>query len=57
MDPLYDPRPPVWIPITVRSDFEAAEMSRNAFCKPLTATVVPRPIAWMSTTSADGTHY
>ncbi|AJT69981.1 hypothetical protein T261_8388 [Streptomyces lydicus] len=30
-------------------------MSRNEFYKLLTATVVPRPIAWVSTISADGT--
>ncbi|AJT69771.1 hypothetical protein T261_8175 [Streptomyces lydicus] len=41
----------------LRIDFDPAEMSRNAFYKLLTATVVPRPIAWASTTSADGTHY
>lgn len=54
MDPLYDPRPPVWILITMRIDFDPAEMSRNEFYKLLTATVVPRPIAWVSTVSAGG---
>lgn len=53
MDPLYDPRPPVWILITMRIDFDPAEMSRNEFYKLLTATVVPRPIAWISTISPD----
>jgi len=51
VDPLYDPRPPVWILITMRIDFDPAEMS---FYKLLTATVVPRPIAWVSTVSAGG---
>lgn len=54
MDPLYGPRPPVWILITMRIDFDPAEMSRNDFYKLLTSTVVPRPIAWVSTVSADG---
>ncbi|SOE15884.1 hypothetical protein SAMN06272775_6769 [Streptomyces sp. 2323.1] len=40
----------------MRTDFDPAAMSRNEFYKLLTATVVPRPIAWVSTTSADGTH-
>ncbi|MGW8397338.1 flavin reductase family protein [Streptomyces lydicus] len=40
----------------MRTDFDPAEMSRNDFYRLLTATVVPRPIAWVSTTSADGTH-
>ena len=31
-------------------------MPRNDFYRLLTATVVPRPIAWVSTMSADGTH-
>lgn len=50
------PRPPSWILILMRIDFDPAAMSRNEFYRLLTATVVPRPIAWVSTTSADGTH-
>ncbi|MFJ9417628.1 flavin reductase family protein [Streptomyces sp. NPDC101227] len=38
----------------MRIDFDPAEMSRNEFYKLLTAVVVPRPIAWVSTISADG---
>ncbi|MFG3114486.1 flavin reductase family protein [Streptomyces sp. NPDC048197] len=37
----------------MRIDFDPAEMSRNEFYKLLTATVVPRPIAWISTISPD----
>ncbi|UQA98117.1 flavin reductase family protein [Streptomyces halobius] len=33
----------------MRIDFDPADMSRNEFYKLLTATVVPRPIAWVST--------
>ncbi|WP_066935002.1 flavin reductase family protein [Streptomyces sp. NBRC 110611] len=40
----------------MRIDYDPAEMTRNEFYKLLTAVVVPRPIAWVSTTSADGTH-
>ncbi|MFB6440036.1 flavin reductase family protein [Streptomyces sp. NPDC056411] len=40
----------------MRTDFDPAVMSRNEFYRLLTATVVPRPIAWVSTVSADGTH-
>ncbi|MFE0186472.1 flavin reductase family protein [Streptomyces sp. NPDC059008] len=40
----------------MRTDFDPAVMSRNDFYQLLTATVVPRPIAWVSTISADGTH-
>nr|WP_329392828.1 hypothetical protein [Streptomyces lydicus] len=40
----------------MRTDFDPAVMSRNDFYRLLTATVVPRPIAWVSTTSADATH-
>lgn len=56
MDPLYGPRPRTWILSIMRIDFDPAAMSRNEFYRLLTATVVPRPIAWVSTTSADGTH-
>ncbi|WP_433887782.1 flavin reductase family protein [Streptomyces sp. CA-111067] len=38
----------------MRIDFDPAELDRNAFYRLLTATVVPRPIAWVSTTSAAG---
>ncbi len=37
----------------MRIDFDPAEMSRNEFYKLLTAVVVPRPIAWISTISPD----
>ncbi|MFG2208614.1 flavin reductase family protein [Streptomyces sp. NPDC048638] len=40
----------------MRTDFDPAAMSRTEFYRLLTAVVVPRPIAWVSTTSADGTH-
>ncbi|MFG2894408.1 flavin reductase family protein [Streptomyces sp. NPDC048248] len=40
----------------MRIDFDPAAMPRNEFYRLLTATVVPRPIAWVSTMSADGTH-
>lgn len=40
----------------MRIDFDPVEMSRNDFYKLLTSTVVPRPIAWVSTVSADGVH-
>lgn len=40
----------------MRVDFDPAATGRNPFYKLLTAVVVPRPIAWVSTTSADGTH-
>lgn len=56
VDPLYGPRPRTWILSIMRIDFDPAAMSRNEFYRLLTATVVPRPIAWVSTTSADGTH-
>lgn len=39
----------------MRIDFDPALSDRNTFYRLLTATVVPRPIAWISTTSADGT--
>ncbi|MGW5114314.1 flavin reductase family protein [Streptomyces noursei] len=39
----------------MRVDFDPAEMAPNEFYKLLTATVVPRPIAWVSTMSPDGT--
>lgn len=56
VDPLCDPRSSSWILITMRIDFDPADMTRNEFYKLLTSTVVPRPIAWVATTSADGTH-
>ena len=40
----------------MRIDFDPAEMDRNSFYKLLTAVVVPRPIAWVSTVSESGTH-
>ncbi|MFE5485642.1 flavin reductase family protein [Streptomyces sp. NPDC056527] len=39
----------------MRIDIDPALSDRNTFYRLLTATVVPRPIAWISTTSADGT--
>ncbi|MFD9034920.1 flavin reductase family protein [Streptomyces sp. NPDC059567] len=39
----------------MRLDIDPALSDRNTFYRLLTATVVPRPIAWISTTSADGT--
>ena len=39
----------------MRIDFDPSEMDRNSFYRLLTATVVPRPTAWVSTTSAAGT--
>lgn len=41
--------------ITMRVDFDPAEMAPNEFYTRLTATVVPRLIAWVSTMSPDGT--
>ncbi|TVL89837.1 flavin reductase family protein [Streptomyces sp. SAJ15] len=39
----------------MRIDFDPARTDRHSFYRLLTATVVPRPIAWVSSTSADGT--
>ncbi|MFI6686691.1 flavin reductase family protein [Streptomyces sp. NPDC050485] len=39
----------------MRIDFDPAAMSRTEFYRLLTATVVPRPIAWVSTVAPDGT--
>ncbi|CAG6397068.1 flavin reductase family protein [Streptomyces cocklensis] len=39
----------------MRIDFDPAQLDRTTFYRLLTATVVPRPIAWVSTTSAAGT--
>lgn len=39
----------------MRIDFDPSELDRHTFYQLLTATVVPRPIAWVSTTSAAGT--
>ncbi|GAB2813022.1 flavin reductase family protein [Streptomyces daliensis] len=39
----------------MRVDFDPQAMPTRDFYKLLTATVVPRPIAWVSTTAADGT--
>lgn len=38
----------------MRTDFDPAVMSRQEFYRLLTAVVVPRPIAWVSTVGADG---
>jgi flavin reductase (DIM6/NTAB) family NADH-FMN oxidoreductase RutF len=39
----------------MRIDFDPDQMDRGAFYKVLTSVVVPRPIAWVSTTSGAGT--
>ena len=39
----------------MRVDFDPQSMASRDFYKLLTATVVPWPIAWVSTTAADGT--
>lgn len=41
-------------PGPVRTEFDPAEIGSSRFYRLLTAVVVPRPIAWVSTTSADG---
>lgn len=38
----------------MRIDFDPGQLERNAFYKLLTSVVVPRPIAWVSSTSAAG---
>jgi flavin reductase (DIM6/NTAB) family NADH-FMN oxidoreductase RutF len=38
----------------MRIDFDPETMDRQSFYRLLTATVVPRPIAWVSTVSGDG---
>lgn len=38
----------------MRKDFDPAQLAPNAFYRLLTATVVPRPIAWVSSVSRDG---
>ncbi|MGX6448218.1 flavin reductase family protein [Patulibacter sp. S7RM1-6] len=39
----------------MRTDFDPAALGPRRFYALLTATIVPRPIAWVSTTSPDGT--
>ncbi|MDI5967999.1 flavin reductase family protein [Streptomyces sp. SL13] len=39
----------------MRIDFDPETLDRNPFYKLLTAVVVPRPIAWVSSIGADGT--
>jgi flavin reductase (DIM6/NTAB) family NADH-FMN oxidoreductase RutF len=39
----------------MRIDFDPDAVGRNSFYRLLTSVVVPRPIAWVSTTSASGT--
>lgn len=41
----------------MRIDFDPATTPRHDFYRLLTATVVPRPIAWVSTTAADGSRH
>ncbi|SEG71075.1 NADH-FMN oxidoreductase RutF, flavin reductase (DIM6/NTAB) family [Actinacidiphila yanglinensis] len=38
----------------MRIDFDPAEQDRGSFYKLLTSVIVPRPIAWVSTTNRDG---
>jgi flavin reductase (DIM6/NTAB) family NADH-FMN oxidoreductase RutF len=38
----------------MRTDFDPSDLSRQAFYQLLTSLVVPRPIAWVSSTSAAG---
>lgn len=38
----------------MRIDFDPAQLDRDVFYRLLTATVVPRPIAWVPTASAAG---
>ncbi|SFO63228.1 flavin reductase family protein [Amycolatopsis rubida] len=38
----------------MRKDFDPAQLAPNAFYHLMTATVVPRPIAWVSSISRDG---
>lgn len=38
----------------MRTDFDPADMGGRSFYRLLTSVVVPRPIAWVSTVSADG---
>ncbi|WP_409185430.1 flavin reductase family protein [Amycolatopsis sp. VS8301801F10] len=38
----------------MRKDFDPAQLAPNAFYHLMTATVVPRPIAWVSSVSRDG---
>jgi flavin reductase (DIM6/NTAB) family NADH-FMN oxidoreductase RutF len=38
----------------MRVDFDPEAMDRHRFYKLLTAVVVPRPIAWVSTVNGDG---
>ena len=44
-----------WILVGMRVDFDFEAMDRNSIYRLLTATVVPRPIAWVSSIGADGT--
>jgi flavin reductase (DIM6/NTAB) family NADH-FMN oxidoreductase RutF len=38
----------------MRIDIDPAQTDRDVFYRLLTATVVPRPIAWVSTTNSSG---
>ncbi|MHC0433297.1 flavin reductase family protein [Streptomyces sp. O3] len=38
----------------MRTEYDPASLDRNAVYRLLTSTVVPRPIAWVSTVSAEG---
>ena len=49
----YGAAPEHGILITMRIDFDPQAMASSAFYRLLTAVVVPRPIAWVSTVSPD----
>ncbi|WP_395403349.1 flavin reductase family protein [Arthrobacter sp. UC242_113] len=44
---------PAWAEV-MRKDFDPGELSSRDFYRLLTAVVVPRPIAWISSRSAEG---
>ncbi|WP_024795332.1 flavin reductase family protein [Tomitella biformata] len=46
--------PDITTPPSTRTGFDPAAMRGGEFYKLMTASVVPRPIAWVSTRSADG---
>ncbi len=50
-DPVSEPDPS-----SARVHFDPAEMATGAFYRVLNSVVVPRPIAWVVTRSADGVH-
>ncbi|MDO9408642.1 flavin reductase family protein [Patulibacter sp.] len=42
------------MPTAPRTDFDPEELGSGRFYQVMTASIVPRPIAWVSTTSEDG---